>query len=80
MNDDSAPFVPLAFEVPTRLVAPRFVLEPLGPQHNEHDYAAWTSSMEHVRSTPGFPFGDWPVAMTLDANRGDLEEHARDFE
>jgi len=73
------PFVPPAFAPPKRLADPRFVLEPLGPQHNERDYAAWTSSIEHVRATPGFPDGSWPHEMTLDENRGDLERHARDF-
>ena len=55
------------------------MLEPLGPQHNERDYAAWTSSIDHVRSTPGFPYGTWPHEMTLDENLADLEQHARDF-
>ena len=39
-----APFIPAAFEPPATLSDPRFVLEPLRPQHNERDYAAWTSS------------------------------------
>jgi hypothetical protein len=56
------------------------VLEPLGPQHNEADYAAWSSSIEHIRATPGYPDGRWPREMTLDENRADLERHARDFE
>jgi hypothetical protein len=56
------------------------VLEPLGPQHNEADFAAWSSSMEHIRATPGYPDGRWPREMTLDENRADLERHARDFE
>ena len=79
VSTESTPFVPPAFEVPTRRADPRFLLEPLGPQHNERDYAAWTTSIDHVRSTPGFPDDDWPHEMTLDANRGDLERHARDF-
>jgi RimJ/RimL family protein N-acetyltransferase len=64
------------------LVRDRFELEPLGPQHNERDYAAWSSSMEHIRSTPGLPFADdpWPQPMTLDENLADLEGHRRDFE
>ena len=41
-------FVPADFEPPVRLATDRFVLEPLGPQHNERDYEAWTSSMEHI--------------------------------
>ncbi len=52
---------------------------PLGPQHNEADYAAWTSSQEHIRATPGFGGRSWPHEMTLAANLADLEMHARDF-
>jgi len=74
------PFVPDGFVPPAGLVHPQFRLRPLGPEHNESDYAAWTSSIEHIRSTPGFPDGDWPHLMTLDENRGDLERHAADFE
>jgi hypothetical protein len=72
-------FVPDDFEPPVGLVADQFVLEPLGPQHNEDDYEAWTSSMEHIRATPGFVGGRWPHEMTLEENRADLERHARDF-
>jgi hypothetical protein len=79
MTTDSESIVPIEFDVPPTLVDRRFVLEPLGPQHNERDYAAWTTSIDHLRSTPGFPWGDWPHEMTLEANRGDLEEHAADF-
>ena len=50
--------VPDGFAVPRELVAERFRLEPLGPQHNERDHAAWTSSIEHIRSTPGFDVWD----------------------
>ena len=53
-------FVPAGFEPPTSLVTDRFRLEPLGPQHNEADHAAWMSSIEHIRSTPGYPDGKWP--------------------
>jgi hypothetical protein len=74
-----AEFVPDGFEVPVGLATSEFVLEPLGPEHNELDYEAWTSSMEHIRTTPGFAGGSWPRAMTLDENRGDLERHAEDF-
>jgi len=73
------PFVPPEFEPPRGLSAPRFVLEPLGPGHNERDYAAWTSSMEHIHATPGFTEGKWPHEMTLAENRADLERHKRDF-
>ena len=72
-------FVPEDFEPPLGLAADRFLLEPLGPQHNEADHEAWSSSIEHIRATPGFPDGRWPRPMTLEENRADLERHARDF-
>lgn len=74
-------FVPAGFEPPTSLVTDRFRLEPLGPQHNEADHAAWTSSIEHIRATPGYPDGTWPPVggMTLAENLGDLRRHADDF-
>ncbi|MGH3426941.1 MAG: hypothetical protein ACRDQZ_05150 [Mycobacteriales bacterium] len=72
-------FVPADFDPPHGLRAARFRLEPLGPQHNEADYAAWTSSMQHIRNTPGFAAGSWPREMTIDQNRGDLLRHQRDF-
>ena len=55
------------------------MLEPLGPEHNERDYAAWTSSFEQIHSTPGWEKSSWPREMTLEENRGDLERHAKDF-
>ena len=73
-------FVPDDFVVPRPLVGPDFRLEPLGPQHNEDDYRAWTSSIAHIRATPGFEGRSWPVPdMTLEENLGDLERHAADF-
>ena len=74
-----AEFVPPDFEVPRSLETSEFVLEPLGPEHNEQDYDAWTSSMEHIAATPGFREGSWPREMTRDENRADLERHAGDF-
>lgn len=71
-------FVPSEFEPPNVLEGDGFRLEPLGPAHNDRDYQAWTSSMDHIRSTPG-DMGDWPHPMTLEENLGDLERHARDF-
>ncbi|HEX4747201.1 MAG TPA: hypothetical protein VFU99_10005 [Gaiellaceae bacterium] len=57
-----------------------FRLEPLGPAHNERDYEAWSSSIEHIRASPGFgPDATWPHPMSLERNLGDLERHARDF-
>ena len=66
-------------DVPLGLATDDFVPEPLGPEHNEADSAAWTSSLEHIRRTPGFPWGTWPREMTVDQNREDLERHADDF-
>ena len=78
----ATPFVPDDFEVPTTFAGPGFTLEPLGPHHNERDYAAWTSSIEHIHATPGFPDPDdgWPYAMSLEDNLKDLVAHAQHFE
>jgi hypothetical protein len=78
----SEAFVPADFVPPTALVNDRFRLEPLGPQHNDADHAAWTSSIEHIRATPDYPDGDWPPAggMSLEANLADLRRHAADFQ
>ena len=74
-------FVPADFDPPRELVLPELHLVPLDVEHNDSDHAAWSSSIAHIRATPGFEPGDWPPleGMSLDANRGDLEEHARDF-
>jgi hypothetical protein len=72
-------FVPDAFTPPLGLDHPAFRLCPLGPEHNESDYAAWTSSMGHIAATPGFEDRSWPRPMTLDENLGDLVRHADDF-
>ncbi len=72
-------FVTDDFVVPTGLGTPDFRLEPLGPEHNERDHAAWTSSVEHIRATPGFPDGSWPRPMSLQENLADMERHAGDF-
>jgi hypothetical protein len=73
-------FVPDGFEPPHGLESDDFRIEPLCVEHNERDYAAWSSSIEHVRASPGFGAGSsWPRPMSLDENRGDLERHARDF-
>lgn len=73
-------FVPEDFAVPDGLlIAKEFRLAPLGPQHNEADYAAWTASIDHIRGTPGFPDGSWPREMSLNDNLRDMERHAQDF-
>jgi hypothetical protein len=73
-------FVPSGFVVPPALVTERFRLEPLGPQHNESDYEAWSSSVQHIHKTPGWEASSWPDDRNLEANLGDLKRHARDFE
>jgi RimJ/RimL family protein N-acetyltransferase len=78
MSDE--PFVPPEFVVPLRLETREFTLEPLGPEHNERDYEAWTSSLDHIHATPGWEESSWPRAMTPDENRADLERHAADFD
>lgn len=74
-------FVPAGFEPPTSLVTEQFRLEPLGPQHNSLDHAAWTSSIQHIRTTPGFVNASWPPegGMSLEDNLKDLQMHAADF-
>jgi RimJ/RimL family protein N-acetyltransferase len=74
-----AEFVPPDFNVPLGFSTSDFALEPLGPEHNERDYEAWTSSTGHIAETPGFPWGSWPREMTADENREDLKRHADDF-
>ena len=76
-------FVPSSFDVPLSYAWAEFRLEPLGSEHNERDHVAWMSSIDHIRSTPGFSpeeEPDWPEAMTLDENLQDLLRHARHFE
>jgi hypothetical protein len=72
-------FVPPDFIVPSGLTGEQFRLEPLGPQHNAADYAAWTSSIDHIHATPGFSESRWPYPMSLADNLRDLERHAQDF-
>jgi hypothetical protein len=68
--------VPADFVVPDAAILGGLRVELLGPQHNDADHAAWMSSIEHIRSTPGFDRG-WPPAagMTLAENLADLRSH-----
>ena len=72
-------FVPPDFTVPQTLETPEFRLEPLGPEHNDADYAAWSSSKEHIHATRGFEDSSWPDDRTLEDNLRDLRRHADDF-
>jgi hypothetical protein len=74
------PFVPSGFVVPLGLEADQFRLEPLGPQHNDSDYEAWASSLEHIHATPGWETSSWPDDRSLADNLRDLKGHADDFE
>ncbi|GCD46558.1 GNAT family N-acetyltransferase [Streptomyces paromomycinus] len=76
------PFVPADFVVPRELTTGRFRLEPLTPDHNAADHAAWTASITHIRATPGYTGRGWPpeAGMPLEENFGDLRRHAQDFE
>lgn len=78
-DDRVVSFVPDEFTPPAGLDHDAFRLRPLGAEHNESDYAAWTSSVEHILATPGYEGSSWPHPMTLDENRMDLTEHAGEF-
>ena len=69
-----------SFALPDPPATDRFRLEPLGPQHNFADHAAWT--IAHIRANPDFAGRSWPPpeGMTLEANLDDLRQHAEDFD
>ena len=73
-------FVPSGFVVPLALATEQFRLEPLGPQHNDSDYDAWSSSVEHIHMTPGWETSSWPDDRSLVDNLRDLQRHADDFD
>jgi hypothetical protein len=79
MNQQTS--VPDDFVVPQGLRGDGFRLEPLGEQHNESDHEAWTSSIAHIRATPGFQDRAWPPVdgMSREENLRDLRRHADDF-
>ncbi|MFE3199976.1 hypothetical protein [Embleya sp. NPDC059237] len=73
--------VPDDFVIPPPPSTPSFRLEPLAARHNEADLAAWTSSIDHIRATPGFAGRHWPPpeGMAPADNLRDLVKHADDF-
>lgn len=71
--------MPEDFDVPDGVSGDGLRLAPLGPEHNEADYAAWTSSIDHIRATPGFEDAAWLHPRSLSANLADLERHQEDF-
>jgi hypothetical protein len=76
------PLVPDDFDVPRVLRSARFRLEPLGPQHNVADLNAWTTSVDHIRATPGFEGRSWPPdgGLSAEGNLVDLVRHADEFD
>lgn len=73
------PFLPDGFPPPPAPRTDRFWLEPLGPEHNDADFAAWRSSIEHIHATAGFRDQRWPHPMTAEENLADLARHATHF-
>ncbi len=55
-----SPFLPDDFVVPMPPPHPDFLFEVLGPEHNVSDLAAWSSSIEHIRASPGWAGSTWP--------------------
>ncbi|MEU1518811.1 N-acetyltransferase [Streptomyces sp. NPDC005811] len=82
MPSPDVPLVAADFVLPPPPATPAFRLEPLGPRHNAADHAAWTSSIAHIRATPGFAGRAWPplAGMSPEANLEDLRRHAQDFD
>jgi hypothetical protein len=73
---EEQPLVPADFSVPEPPSHLRFQFAMLGPEHNAADLEAWSSSIVHIHSTPGFRGDGWPERQyTLEENRVDLERH-----
>ena len=69
-------FLPPHFRVPLPPPHAEFAFEVLGPEHNESDLAAWSSSIEHIRRSPGWEDATWPARVYSPAeNLADLTEH-----
>lgn len=69
--------VPADFVVPASYKTGSYQLVPLGPALAKHDYAAYMSSIDHLRAT--FGSGKWPHAgITMEEAIKDVEgEQAR---
>jgi hypothetical protein len=73
---ETQPLVPGDFPLPEPPSDGRFRFAVLGPEHNAADLEAWSSSIEHIHSTPGFRPDGWPERpYTLEENLADLERH-----
>lgn len=71
------PFVPADFSVPQYLDTERFRLRMLTIHDLELDYAAVTSSTEHLQTVWN---NDWPLGLTLEQNLIDLGWHQKEFQ
>ena len=70
------PMVPESFEVPLPPDTELFAFEVLGPEHNEPDLAAWTSSVPFIQGLPGWQGSSWPSRVyTAEENLADLVRH-----
>lgn len=75
----SAPFVPKEFAVPTTFASNGYILRPLGPGLEKHDYDAYMSSIEHIRSS--FGGGRWPSpGITMKEALADVESEKQRFD
>lgn len=63
-------------DLPREAVLPGFRLTPLAPEVAEEDFEVVTASMDVLRGVFG---DDWPVGLTLEANRVDMGWHEREF-
>ena len=69
-------FLPDDFVVPMPPPHSDFVFEVLGPEHNESDLAAWSTSFDQIRSSPGWENSAWPARVySPEENLADLLEH-----
>ena len=74
-------FVPAHFSAPeSAALGGLFLLQGLGPQHADADFAAVRGSADHIRHVFG-PDNGWPDAsLSFEENLADLQRHAQEFE
>lgn len=71
--------VPADFAVPVSYQTARYQFVPLGPALAKHDYEAYMSSIDHLKST--FGGGKWPHAgITMDEAVKDVEGEMARFQ
>jgi hypothetical protein len=66
------------FTLPEPPRTEQFVLTPLTEEHADSYYAAWSTSMNHVLTTPGFTHRDWPRPMSAGENLEDVRRQVTD--